>query len=191
MSRMHGATLGIAVAVLMSLGPAGAAQAAPSIVLPRPGQVGVGVAGGYGVLLESGKLGKEFSSGPALTVRLRYRMRYERMAGLVFEGRTYDARALQPTDSLFARKQLRMILSGLEFAQLFGSRTRTTKMLTGGFGIAQPSFKLNDGETEYPNGDFYRSWAFDLETRYVAVFQDGKANHDLQASLGLIFYASY
>jgi hypothetical protein len=37
----------------------------------------------------------------------------------------------------------------------------------------------------------YRSWALDLSTRYMAVFAGGKANHDLQASLGFIFYASY
>ncbi len=204
MSRMKGAAVGITATVLAGLVLVGAAQAASSIVLPRPGQVGIGLGGGYGTLLDSGSLGDQFGSGPALSVRLRYRMRYERAAALAFEGRTYDARVSAPADSLYARKQLKLILSGLEISQMFGTRTRTTKMLTGGFGLAQASFRLNDGETAYPNGEgmylsagagmehfFYRSWAFDLGTRYVAVFQDGKTNHDLQASLGLIFYASY
>ena len=38
---------------------------------------------------------------------------------------------------------------------------------------------------------FFRSWAYDLSTRYLAIFRDGKPNHDLQVAAGMIFYASY
>jgi len=40
------------------------------------------------------------------------------------------------------------------------------------------------------NGFFWQSIAFDFGARYQAIFLDGKVNHDLQASVGLIFYAS-
>ncbi len=203
MSRMQGTTRGIVIAALAVVLGAGAAEAASSIVLPRAGQVGIGGQGQYGTLLDQGTLGKEFGSGPGLAVRARYRMRYERAIGLSFESESFDVRDPQPSDSLYARKQLTVILSGIEMYQMFGTRTRTTKYLCAGIALAQTSFKLNDGETEYP-GDglaltagagierfFYRSWAFDLSTRYLAMFHDGKVNHDLQASVGLIFYASY
>jgi hypothetical protein len=209
MNRKWTTRIGIAAASLALL--AGASHAAPSIVLPRPGQVGLGAQGQFGTLLESGKIGEDFGSGPGFAVRLRYRMRYERALGLSFESHTFDARnpdelASESTyDSLnnIRRKSTTLVLSGVEFYQMFGTRTRTTKMLSAGIGLAQATIKLTDGETAYP-GDglylsagaglehfFWRSWAFDLGTRYLAVFQDGKANHDLQVGLGLVFYASY
>ena len=86
---------------------------------------------------------------------------------------------------------------------MFGTRTKTTKMLSVGAGLAHPVFALNDGEQQYPFGDgaylsagagverfFWQSVAFDLGARYHAIFLDGKVNHDLQVSAGLIFYAS-
>jgi hypothetical protein len=203
MSRRRGTTLHLAIAVCTVLAVAGVARAESLVVLPRPGQVGIGVQGGFGSLTQSGQLGREYGAGPSLAVRARYRMRYERAFGLSFEGQTFDVRVSKPADSLTAHNQLTLILSGVEIYQLFGTQTRTTKMLSAGIGIVQTSVKDNDGEMEYP-GDgiylsagagverfFYRSMAFDLSTRYLAVFQGGKSNHDLQAHLGLIFYASY
>jgi hypothetical protein len=202
MSRMQSIVVGIAVAAWALAAGAGAARAS-TIVLPRPGQVGIAVQGQYGTLLDQGNLGKEFGTGPGMAVRARYRMRYERALGVSFESETFDARTSQPADSLYARKQFTTILSGVEIYQMFGTRTRSTKYVCAGISLAQTSYKLNDGETEYP-GDgmaltagagverfFYRSWAFDLGARYLALFQDGKVNHDLQASVGLVFYASY
>lgn len=195
--------------------PAGAAS---SIVLPRPGQVGLEVGGGYGALLKSGDLGNLYDAGPSFVVRARYRMRYERAIGLSFESQTIDVRTPPPpfdeTDpASVGPTKLSLILSGLEFYQLFGSRTRTTRMIMAGAGLAQARAKLNSGDTqlidvegEAPTGSgdglyvsagagverfFYRSWAWDLSTRYQAVFRNGKPNHDVQAALGVIFYASY
>ena len=188
---------------------AGLALAAPHLAHaapaqpPRPGQIGVGVQGQYGTLLDTGSLGTEFGSGAGLAVRLRYRMRYERGFGLSFESQSFDVRVEQPADSIFARKKLTMITSGLEFYQMFGTRTKTTRMLSIGVGLMQPSIKLNDGETEFVNDGLYVSagagiehffWgslAYDISARYMTVFQESKANHDFQASAGLIFYASY
>ncbi len=186
-----------------------AAQAASTVVLPRPGQVGFGVQGGYGTLLERGNLGNVFETGPTVAVRLRYRMRYERGLGISFESQSYDARPGQvPSgDPPAAPQDLSLILSGVEFYQLFGTRTRTTRMLIVGAGLAQARTKLDSGETELSgetSGDglylaagagierfFYRSLAWDLSARYATAFLDGKTNHDLQVALGLIFYASY
>ena len=181
---------------------------AASIVLPRPGQVGIGMQGQYGTLLKAGDLGEHFESGPGLAVRLRYRMRYERAIGLSFESHQMDSRVgAELVDSLSnppARAtQLSMIMTGFEVYQLFDTRSRTTKMLSVGAGLVQPSVKLETDETTYPDDGlfvsagagierfFYRSFAFDLSARYYAIFQHGKTNHDVQAALGLIFYASY
>ncbi len=201
-------TLGLAAAQ-----PAcpGAARAESLIVLPKPGQVGLSVGGGYGTLVSSGNVGVTFGAGPALCVRLRYRMRYERGLGLSFESQSLDAREVVRFDLAFpdsvAPTRLSLITSGVEFYQMFGTRTRTTRMLMVGAGIAQMRAELNDGSTDVAGrfgGDglyvsagagverfFFRSWAYDLSARYLAVFREGKPNHDLQAALGLIFYASY
>lgn len=202
-----------AVVLVTGLGASTVAQAASSIVLPRPGQVGLGIQGGYGMLLESGKLGTEFGSGPEVAVRLRYRMRFERGLGLSFESQRLDARAFYGGsgsfvalgDSTLARDRLSLVTSGVEFYQMFDTRTRTTKMLSVGAGLAQLSSRLTDGETQYPDdGDgfyvsagagierfIYRSWALDLSVRYQTIFQGGSTNHDLQLAAGIMFYASY
>jgi hypothetical protein len=210
MTRNHGTTLRVLLATLTVLVLAEDARAASSIVLPRAGQVGFGAQGAFGALTKGGTLGQEFGSGPGLAVRMRYRMRYERAIGLSFEAQSLDAREQRLASDLpfdlaadVRIQQMNLLLSGVEMYQMFGTRTRTTKMISAGIGIAQPTIKLSDGETVFP-GDglylsagagvehfFYRSWAFDLSTRYQAVFQDQRVNHDIQAQLGLICYASF
>jgi hypothetical protein len=197
---------------------AGSAAAEGSIVLPRAGQVGIGVQGQYGTLLSSGDLGKEFGAGGGLTVKVRYRMRFERAIGLTFESSRLNARDAEGnarmTDGAFdtldralpgVRDKLKLGLAGVEFYQLFDTRERTTKMLSVGAGLAQMSAHLTDGETQYPiAGDgiylsagaglerfFFRSWAWDLSTKYIAVFHDGNLNNNIQLQLGLMFYAAY
>jgi hypothetical protein len=176
---------------------------ADNVVLPRPGQVGISVQGGYGNLFQSGVFGEDFGSGATLAVRLRYRMRFERGIGLSFESQSFDVRKPGSADTSFAT--LNLIMSGVEFYQMFGTRTKTTRMLSVGAGIAQASSELNDGETFFfPGSDgiyvsagaglerfFFRSLAYDLSLHYFAVFKEGEANHQLQAALGLIFYAGY
>ena len=192
--------IAVVTGVLMSL--SAIATAAPNIVLPRPGQIGIGIQGQYGMLAKSGDMGNEFSNGPGLGIRLRYRLRFERAIGLSFEGHQIDSRVVVPADTAF--RKLSLIMSGVEIYQLFGTRDRTTRMLSVGVGLAQPSVEQNDGVTNYLLEDglyvsagaglerfFFRSWAFDLSTRYFAIFQNAKTNHDFQAQLGLIFYASY
>jgi len=67
------------------------------------------------------------------------------------------------------------------------------------------SAHLTDGETQFPIGGdgiflslgaglerfTFKSWAYDLGTKYMAIFHDGKINHDVQLQAGLIFYAAY
>src|SRR6185503_7188180 len=109
---------------------------------------------------------------------LRYRMRYERALGLSFEGQRFDARVPSLADT--AIKRLSIFTAGLEFYQMFGTRTRTTRMLMIGAGLAKPTFKTNGSETVYPvAGDglylsagagverfFWKTWAYDLSARY-------------------------
>jgi hypothetical protein len=202
------------LAVVLSGLLAGSARAELVVVLPRPGQVGLGLSGSFGTLLESGDFGQGFTAGPGLAVRLRYRMRYERGFGLTFEVHEYDRRSGHifkdeftgddlPPDSPFAPKKLQVYLYGLDFYQMYGTRTKTTRMLSAGMGIAHPTRELNDGETDYPGGDgfyasvgagverfFWQSLAWDLGVRYQAIFHEGRTNHDFQVSAGLIFYAS-
>jgi hypothetical protein len=183
---------------------------AARIVLPRAGQVGFGMQGGWGSLLQSGELGNNFGDGPTIAFRLRYRMRYERALGLSFEGQRFTIRAPEleypPGSGLGGRANARAILSGLEFYQLFGTRTLATKMVMVGAGFAQISGKTTDKDTWYPptgsDGGYVslgagverflvRSWALDLSTRYVLMLLPENRTHDVQAALGFIFYASY
>ncbi len=193
------------------------ARAASTIVLPRAGQVGLGLQAEGGAMLSGGNLGQEFGAGGGLAVRVRYRMRFERAVGLTFDSHQLSARdaekfAFQNTafDSLedaatVNRDRLKVVTAGIEFYQLFDTRTRSTKYLSAGAGLAQVSAHLSNGETQYPiagDGVFisvgagierfvYRSVAWDLSARYMAVFHDGEMNHDLGLQAGFIFYAAY
>jgi len=189
------------------------AAAGTLVIPPRPGQIGLSIQGQYGGMLASGGLGDNFAYGPGLAVRLRYRMRYERAIGLSFESQSFDVRSVShfndfngvpiPSDTLIAPETVTLITSGLDFYKLYGTRTNTTRMLSAGFGLAQVHFKLRDGEIEFQPDGFYtslgagvekfvwRSWAWDLSGRYMAVFENGDVNHEFQISLGLVVYASY
>jgi len=190
------------------------ARAASSIVLPRSGQVGIGVSGSFGTFLPVGELGNEFGSGPGLSVKLRYRMRFERAIGLTFDAERMNSRdpsgAAGAFDSLtdapaVLRDYMKMVTAGFEFYQLFNTRERTVQYLSAGAGLAQITAHLTDGETQVPiAGDalfvsfgagferfFFHSWAWDMNFKYKPVLHDGKVNHDLQAQIGLMFYAGY
>jgi len=195
-----------AVAVALGLVLAGTASAA-TIMLPRPGQIGFSVGGGYGTLLKSGEFGEEFGSGGSLAIRARYRMRYERAIGVSFERHGFSPRDEQPADSIYAPVSLTLQTASFEVYQMFGTRTRTTRMLSAGIGLAIGSQKLRDGESKVAGtgtGDgltvslgaglerfVWQSWAVDLSTRYYAIFHESKVNHDFQLSAGVCFYAGY
>lgn len=212
MNRRQSAVL--LVAFVLSVWSAGPVQAAGNIVLPRSGQVGLGIQAQGGTMLSSGDLGTEFGSGGGLLVRVRYRMRFERAIGLTFDAQRLSAR--EPSgragafDSLTdapatLRDRLKLVTAGVEFYQLFDTRERTTKYVSAGAGLAQMSAHLTSGETQFPiagDGVFisagaglerfvFRSMAWDLGARYMAIFHDGQLNHDLQLQAGLIFYAAY
>jgi hypothetical protein len=190
----------VGIGLLLSIGGAGSAHAA-KIILPRPGQIGIGGQFQYGALLEGGDLGDLFSDGTGLTVRLRYRLRFERAIGISFESQTFAARTTGASIDSTA-EELTLVMTGLEIYQMFDTREQMTKMLSIGIGLARPSVAYTSDETSFPEDGFYvnagagierffwRSWAFDLSTRYFAVFQRGKINHDFQASLGIILYAA-
>jgi hypothetical protein len=188
----------IALCVVCALGSAGEARAW-IVIPPRAGQVGLGAQGQFGGLLKQGEVGRTFGNGPGLAVRLRYRMRYERAIGVSFESQRFDGR-----DELSDSTSASLFTAGVDVYQMFGTRTRATRMLSVGAGLAKFSVKLRDGETMFPWNDgvyvsgglglerfIWRSWAVDVSTRFMTVFAAGKANYDLQASLGFMFYASY
>ena len=198
----------LAGAVLLSASPAHAV----AIILPRTGQVGVGVQGEYGGLADSGELGKEFGLGGGVDVRLKYRMRYERGIGLSFETRKLDARGARFDQSAFPaspdslpRTSLSLQTYGFDLYQFFGTRSRTPFFLSASAGLAKINSTVSNGDPVYPLGGdgffvgagagverfVYRSWAIDFTTRYSAIFLDGTPNHELHASLGMIFYAAY
>ena len=117
-----------------------------------------------------------------------------------------DVDGITPLDpaSQYAPRKLSLFLYGVDLYQMFGTRTKTTKMLSAGAGLAHPTFPMNGGDLQVPlYGDgaylsagagverfFWQSLAFEFGARYHAVFLDNKLNHDLQLSLGLILYAS-
>ena len=196
----------------------GSALAQGSILLPRAGQVGFGVQAQGGTLLTPGDLGIEFGGGAGLCIRMRYRMRFERAIGLSFDLQRLSARnaagnarlsggAFDTLDRALPglRDRLTVNTAGVDFYQMFNTRERTVKYLSAGAGLVQLSAHLSNGETQIPlAGDgiylsagagierfFFRSWAYDLGSRYMAIFHDGKMNHDLQLQAGLVFYAAY
>lgn len=212
MKRRLAAFVTLVVLVLSGL-PLSSAHAG-TIVLPRSGQVGLGLSGQAGTLLSAGDYGKEFGTGGGIKVNLRYRMRFERAMGLVFDMQRLAARDPSGEAGAFdsltdapavLRKQLRFNTAGVEFSQLFDTRSTTTKLLTAGFGLVQTSARLTNGETQFPiAGDgvylsagagierfVWRSWAWDTGFRYMAIFHDGTVNHDVQLHTGMIFYAAY
>jgi hypothetical protein len=188
-----------------------AAHADSKVVLPRSGQVGFGLQFGYGSLLQSDSYGNTFGAGASYVVHLRYRMRYERAIGLTFSAERFDVRspvAYDPADpNSIQPERLNTTLSGFDFYQMFGTRTPTVKYLLLSGGLSQERVKLNDGETElsgtYSSDGlylgagaglerfFWSSMAWDLSGRYNAIFRDGKPHSDVQASLGIMWYASY
>ncbi len=215
MKRIAGLFGVLGAVVLAGVVSAGAASGG-TVVLPRAGQVGIGVVGDFGALANGGILGKEFGSGAGIGVRLRYRMRYERGIGLSFDHFQLDSRVLGypqgafsselgPADSSLTRDQLNLTTTGFELFQFFGTRQRDVKWLALGAGLAQISATLSSGETQYPLGGdgtflsasgglehfFYRSWAVDVSARYQAIFLSSTVNHNVQASAGLVFYAAY
>ncbi|HEY6867545.1 MAG TPA: hypothetical protein VI792_09820 [Candidatus Eisenbacteria bacterium] len=185
------------------------------VIPPRPGQVGLSIEGQYGTFLDTGDMGGDFADGPGLAVRIRYRMRYERAIGLSFESQSFNVRpgtsftdpfsgTIIPPDSSVAPQTLTWITWGPEFYQMFGTRTNTTRMLSAGLGLVSGGhLTLKDGETQYITDGYYlsagagvehffwRSWAWDLGARYMAVFHEGQTNHEFQAAAGIIVYASY
>jgi hypothetical protein len=202
MTKRSGGLAAIAAGVALML--AGNARGA-TVVLPRPGQVGIAGLAQYGTLFKRGDIGEDFRSGPGFGVRLRYRMRYERGLGLTFERQGFDPRVKSAADT--AARKLTVMASAFEVYQMFGTRTRTVKMLSVGAGLAQATQKLNDNETKLSGegtGDglfvslggeieyfFWQTWAMDLSVRYAAVLLNQTTNHDVQVAAGLIFYAGY
>jgi len=174
------------------------------VVLPRPGDIGFAGFAQYGTMLKQGEIGEKFGSGAGFGVRLRYRMRYERGLGLTFERQGFDAREKSTVDT--AATNTTIIATGFEMYQMFGTRTRTTKMLSIGVGLTQITQKLHDNETQSAGtgvGDgffvslgggtetfVWQSWAIDLSLRYQAVILHDTTNHDFQIGLGLVFYAA-
>ena len=214
MKRRLSGLIAVAVLALFSLSAVVSRAHAGTLVLPRSGQVGLGISGQVGTLLSAGDYGKEFGTGGGIKVNLRYRMRFERAMGLTFDMQRLAARepsgAAGAFDSLtdapaVLREQLRFNTAGVEFYQLFDTREPVTKLLSAGFGLVQTSARLTNGETQFPiAGDgFYlsagagiekfvwRSWAWDSGLRYMAIFHDGTVNHDVQLHTGFIFYAAY
>jgi hypothetical protein len=202
-----------ALVVLASL--AGAPARAANIVLPRAGQVGVGVQPlQYGGMPEAGELGSEFGTGFGMAVRLKYRTRYDRAAGLSFETRRLDGRGHFVTPSAFLvgagadslpLKAATLETYGVDLYQFYGARKSTQEFLSVSGGLAKVNGWSSNGDLVAPiagDGLFlgagaglerfvYRSWAVDFSARYEAVFLDGSTNHDIQVALGAIFYAAY
>jgi hypothetical protein len=211
MKAVFSAAAFVAVVLLV-----GAPAHAVTLVLPRAGQTGVGLQFQGGGLAETGELGNEFSTGVGFgAVRLKYRTRYDRAAGISFETRRLDGRGRLVTPSAFTRdtgpdslaplEAVTLQTYGVDFYQFFGTRTRMQGFLSVSGGLAKINAWAKNGDPVYPlagDGVFlgvgagmerfvYRSWAVDFSTRYAAVFLDGSTNHDVQVALGMIFYAAY
>jgi hypothetical protein len=183
-----------------------------TVVLPRAGQVGVGLQYQYGGLAQAGNLGDEFGTGSGIAFRIVYRTRYERAIGLSYDTRQLKTRTARFDQTEFLasedglpRSSLTLQTYGLDGYQFFGTRTRTQAYLSASGGLAKTYAKISNGDPVYPiDGDglflgagfglerfIYRSWAANASVRYTSVFLGGQTNHDVQAAVGMIFYAAY
>ncbi len=193
----------ILLLALVCLAGSSPARAEWVVTPPRAGQVGLAVQGQYGGLLKSGGIGNAFQGGPGLAVRLRYRTRYERAIGLSFESQRFDVR--DPARADTAANHMNAFTFGGDAYQMFGTRTRTPKWISVGAGLAQFRLQQNNKDYNFSNTSdgiyvsagggverfIWQSWALDLSGKYLTIFQNGRPNHDFQASLGLIVYATY
>jgi hypothetical protein len=199
------------IALLSLVLATASAHAAARVEPPRAGQVGLGLQLSYGSLLKSGDTGNEFGSGGSYAVRVRYRMRYQRAIGFSFEAHHYDVREPQPyvagQDSTILPDRLDTSLAGLDFYQMFGTRTANVSYVLVSGGVAIERVALNDGETEISgkfSGDglyvgvggglerfVWRAVALDASARYYGIFREGRPHQSVQAQLGFIFYAGY
>ena len=191
------------LATLAALAWSSRAHAEWIVVPPRAGQVGLSAQGQYGMMLKTGSIGSDFESGPGLAVRLRYRMRYERAMGLSFESQRFDVR--QPAVDDTAAHHMNAFTYGFDIYQMFGTRTRVTKWLGVGAGLVQFRRVQNDDVIDFSDNNdgvyvslgagverfVWQSWALDLSGKYLTIFQAGRANHDFQAALGVVVYATY
>jgi opacity protein-like surface antigen len=197
----RGFLAGIAVgAALLAPGLGHAAH----IVLPQPGDIGFAAFAQYGAFTKTGEIGESFGTGAGYGLRLRYRMRYERALGLTFERQGFDPRTKSVADT--AASSMTLTATGIDIYQMFGTRTRVSRMLNAGVGLAQITQKLNDKEAQVAGpgvGDgFYvslgggieyfvwQSWAVDVSMRYHAVILHDTTNHEMQFYLGAVFYAA-
>jgi hypothetical protein len=174
----------------------------PRIV--REGTVSFGLQGGYGSFLGGSGFADDFSSGPNLAVRLRYRTGRESAIGLSFEGQRYDAKdaPLEPEDP----EWVQVVTTTAEYYQFFSVRKRAPRYVVLGAGLAQSRRRLLNEETDFP-GDggviilgagtefwWQRTISFELSARYYGILRgdDGSTlySNAAQVALGVHFYTS-
>ena len=111
-----------------------------------PGRSGSACRAQYGIAAKSGLARHRLRRRPRTRRALRYRMRYERALGLSFESQRFDARGRAAFDGSDPDADATTALAvhlGVEFYQMFGTRTRTTRMLSVGAGSRRRRSKLN------------------------------------------------
>ena len=169
---------------------------------PRPvrnGTVSLGVAGLYGTLF-GGQFSDEFKAGIGVGFNPRYRTAPDQALGLSFDDQLFSVKT--EVDSAAAPDQLQFIVTTFDFYKFFSVRKRMPAYLVLGAGIAQTRITDVDGEKEFPGdgGAFkvgagleywlFRSMTLDAGVRYHGLLLNSQLNHQMEASLGLNFYAS-
>jgi len=170
---------------------------------PRPvrnGTVSLGGAALYGTLFGGGLFSDEFKSGLGVGFNLRYRTAPDQALGLGFESQVFAVKT--EADSAAAHDRLQFIVTTFDYYKFFSVRKRMPAYLVLGAGIAQTRITDVDGEKEFPGdgGAFkvgagleywiFRSMTLDAGVRYHGLLLQSQLNHQMQASLGLNFYAS-
>jgi opacity protein-like surface antigen len=169
---------------------------------PRPvrnGTVSLGGAALYGTLF-GGQFSDEFKSGLGVGFNIRYRTAPDQALGLGFDSQIFAVKTV--SDSAAAPDRLQFIVTTFDYYKFFSVRKRMPAYLVLGAGIAQTRITDVDGEKEFPGdgGAFkvgagleywiFRSMTLDAGVRYHGLLLQSQLNHQLQATLGLNFYAS-
>jgi hypothetical protein len=191
MNRRH--LLVLAVGWMFVVPPA---EAAPSSRIERPGSIGLGAGGGYGIVTGSSRYGSEFDEGVGLDIQLKYVVSPHWSMGLGFQSQTY----VSTTEAYAERGLDKLVMTGFRL-DTFYYRDRdqsASQYAVLGLGIYRPEIHhVGEGDVSFPGENFElsfglgvelfigESWGLELGGRGITYFGDGMSpEEELDPTVG-------
>jgi hypothetical protein len=161
--------------------------AAPPSRVERPGTVGLGVAGGYGIVTGNSRFGSEFDDGWGLDFYLKYVVNAHWSLGLGFQSQMYES-----TTQAFNQGLDKLQMTGIR-GDIFFYRDRAqdaSQYLVLGVGIYRPEIHYTAEDVGFPGESaelslglgaeifIGESWGLELGGRAISYFGDGQSPED-------------